>query len=657
VKKKSFFCFLFLFVFSGYGYCQRDIDSLWKLYDHEGADTSRIKLLLQIDSQYSLIDSAAKAFKVSNAALELARNAGNKSLLIVALNRTAITAITFYNHSYSMKLLLEALDLADTIHYAPEAAQTLMNMGIIFYDRKNFSNALSYFQQSYNLRRKLNNPNALTVSIYLIGLTYVEMGENKKALEYLHTANKMKEDFKDEKGIIEINIALARAFTQLNQFDSAQVYFEKAMNYCQSINDAVGVSYAGQYYAVLLFKEGRIDEALKMAINANSQVRTTIPEKDNLDLIKNIAEMYSVKNDWKNAYLYLEKYFHAFDSLKMVESTQELVFLRDNYHLEKSQEEIKLLTHEKKIQQLVKNVLIAGTLLLVLLAFVLWNRYQIKQRTSRQLEQMNTQLNATMNNLKATQSQLINHEKLAALGRITAGIAHEIQNPLNFVNNFSELSRDSIAELKESNAKAERDKILSELDDFLEKINKHGNRASSIVKSMLDHSRQSPGESELTDLNQLSDEYVNLSYYEMRARHSDFVCEIKKVMSADVPKIKIVRQEISRVLLNIAANAFHAMRLRKEGKWMHDENYHPEIRLETSILDNSIVICIIDNGTGIPEHIKEKIFEPFFTTKSTGEGTGLGLSISYDIVKSYNGEILVESEVGKGSSFKIIIPV
>ncbi len=268
--------------------------------------------------------------------------------------------------------------------------------------------------------------------------------------------------------------------------------------------------------------------------------------------------------------------------------------------------------------------------------------------------------------LKSTQAQLIQSEKMASLGELTAGIAHEIQNPLNFVNNFSELSVDLAKELNEEIDKEIVDKILvkelvGDLTSNQEKINHHGKRASSIVKGMLEHSRTSTGKKEPTDVNELADEYLRLAYHGLRAKDKDFNATLETNFDPSLPKINVVSQDIGRVLLNLMTNAFYAVNERsKKG----ETGYEPKVTVTTSFSPNTptsqhanMLIAIKDNASAIPVAIKDKIFQPFFTTKPTGQGTGLGLSLAYDIVKAHGGELKVESTEKEGSEFMILLPL
>ncbi len=293
-----------------------------------------------------------------------------------------------------------------------------------------------------------------------------------------------------------------------------------------------------------------------------------------------------------------------------------------------------------------------------------------QQILSAQNETLEKQVKERTAELVASQNQLIQKEKLASLGELTAGIAHEIQNPLNFVNNFSEMSVELAQELKEEAEKPEIDKELiidlaNDLAQNQQKINHHGKRASSIVSGMLEHSRASTGERALTDINKLADEYLRLSYHGMRAKYKDFNSDYELIADEHLPLINIVPQDMGRVLLNLINNAFYAVHQRNNmvetGHALSlptQTQYQPTVIISVQHINNQIVIAIKDNGTGMSEATKSKIFQPFFTTKPTGEGTGLGLSLAYDIItKGHGGTIEVESVAGEGTTFTVKLPI
>lgn len=303
-----------------------------------------------------------------------------------------------------------------------------------------------------------------------------------------------------------------------------------------------------------------------------------------------------------------------------------------------------------------------GTIYSMLLCLVLnrWREqlYLSEFRLKRQLE-------ATVQTLITTQTQLVQKEKMAAMGELTAGIAHEIQNPLNFVNNFSEVSAELVSEIRDEEMKADRDaqligELLDDLSNNLQKINHHGGRASAIVKGMLEHSRSGTGEKRPTDLNLLVDEYLKIAYQGLRrsgdpAKDKEYDADLVTNFDPAMGKLEVMPQEIGRVLLNLYNNAFYAVR-EKQNKTL--TGYNPTVTVSTTRLNGSIEIRVSDNGTGIPESVKAKIFQPFFTTKPTGEGTGLGLSLSYDIVtKGHGGSLTVESQESQGTDFVITLPI
>jgi two-component system NtrC family sensor kinase len=281
-----------------------------------------------------------------------------------------------------------------------------------------------------------------------------------------------------------------------------------------------------------------------------------------------------------------------------------------------------------------------------------------------QVTERTQELEKSLTDLKSTQAQLIQSEKMASLGELTAGIAHEIQNPLNFVNNFSEVSNELIAELKVESSKVEserdkglEDELLNDIAQNLTKINHHGKRASDIVKGMLEHSRTSTGQKEATDINALCNDYLRLAYQGLKAKNKDFNATMETHFDPNLPKVNIISQDIGRVLLNLITNAFYAVSEKyKVESPKSVKDYEPKVTVTTQLTANSqLLIAITDNGTGIPEDIKAKIFQPFFTTKPTGQGTGLGLSLSYDIVKAHGGNISVESKKDTGTTFTITL--
>ncbi|MBP6233820.1 MAG: GHKL domain-containing protein [Chitinophagaceae bacterium] len=287
---------------------------------------------------------------------------------------------------------------------------------------------------------------------------------------------------------------------------------------------------------------------------------------------------------------------------------------------------------------------------------MLYRNNRQKQKANKVLQEQKDKVESTLYELKATQSQLIQSEKMASLGELTAGIAHEIQNPLNFVNNFSEVSNELIDEMKTEFKKGDTEEGFAIADDIkqnLEKILHHGKRADAIVKGMLQHSSSGSGKKEPTNINALADEYLRLAYHGLRAKDKSFNATMKTDFDETIGKINIVPQDIGRVVLNLINNAFYVV---DEKKKQQPAGYEPTVSVSTKKINGKVEIKVADNGNGIPQKILDKIFQPFFTTKPTGQGTGLGLSLSYDIVKAHGGEIKVETKEGEGSAFIIQLP-
>ena len=286
---------------------------------------------------------------------------------------------------------------------------------------------------------------------------------------------------------------------------------------------------------------------------------------------------------------------------------------------------------------------------------------KVKERTAELIKQKEA-LQETLNDLKSTQLQLVQREKMASLGELTAGIAHEIQNPLNFVNNFSEVNAELLIEINEqldkealsAEGRSNIESIVKNISQNLDKISQHGKRADAIVKGMLLHSRVSAGDKELTDVNALCDEYLRLAYQGLRAKDKSFNTQFTTQLDLVLPKISLIPQDIGRVLINLFNNAFYSV---NEKKKQIGVGYEPNVSVKTLTKDNHVEIIVRDNGLGIAPNVLDKIYHPFFTTKPTGQGTGLGLSLSYDIIKAHQGELKVNTKEGEFAEFIITLPL
>ncbi len=410
----------------------------------------------------------------------------------------------------------------------------------------------------------------------------------------------------------------------------------------------------------LLKLQGKYNEAIPYFEKSLQAFKDADQFDENIgEIYSDLSTSYEKTGAFDKALSNFKNYSKIKDSVRTKENIQKATELTMNYEFEKKEQARQIEQKNKdaaaRSRQLALSI---GLGLTLLLAFVAYRALRIKQKGNSRLRLQKEEIQSTLTQLENTQSQLIQAEKMASLGELTAGIAHEIQNPLNFVNNFSEVSNELVDEMKEELSKGnydEAEQIADDVKQNLEKINHHGKRADTIVKGMLLHSRSSSGTKEPTDINALADEYLRLAYHGLRAKDKSFNATMNTNFEPSLKKINVIPQDIGRVILNLITNAFYAVTERKQ---QADSDYEPTVTVST--LRNGqgkVLIKVSDNGNGIPESVKNKIFQPFFTTKPTGKGTGLGLSLSYDIVKAHGGELLVESKEGEGTEFLFSLPI
>jgi len=501
----------------------------------------------------------------------------------------------------------------------------------------------------------------------------ISHNELDSAAYYIKMAKEDLDDFggsDDNKGYLLLVEAQYRI--QSGALDEAEILLKECWQLIIEKNLAVNASsttLAPDYYLALIrIKQKRFDEAIEL-------LRMDIERLNNnrLDIMRDyklIAELYKEIGNGDLAAETYAIYTAKQDSIQAEQNKYRSISFEAEQQMSEQNRAIAQLESQNKISSLTKNFLIGIAALFVLIAAGLYNRFRVKKKANKVLEK-------TLTDLKSTQAQLIQSEKMASLGELTAGIAHEIQNPLNFVNNFSDLNTELIDELTDEAEKGNLEEVKAIAKDLRgneQKINHHGKRADAIVKGMLQHSRTNSGTKEPTDINALADEYLRLAYHGLRAKDKSFNATMKTDFDQSIGKVDLISQDIGRVILNLITNAFYAVSEKQKSRLTPYPlegglDYQPTVSVTTKHqpplpggrgsdgTNGFIEISVRDNGSGIPAHILDKIFQPFFTTKPTGQGTGLGLSLSYDIVKAHGGELKVETKEGEGSEFTIILPI
>lgn len=567
---------------------------------------------------YRLSGNYIKALECHYKAIELAEKSGNQSAIGQAYNQLG--------HIYKDREEFDrAIELYQRARIASDAGRSEMpkiwppmNLGGVYLGTGKYDSSLYYSQMAY--RRMLQSSTDIWKQYlpYILGniaTAHSKLKKEKEAQDTFHLA---------------LSIVSQPGYNHLRQ---KQLLYSRVAEY---------------------FRErGREDSCLYYAKAAIAAVENTVFAYLSTKPARMLSELYE-KTNADSAVKYLKLFLKTNEVINSTRVTQQMQMLS----FEESQRQLELEQERKDYRARVQIYLLLGGLAVVLLfaGFMLRNNKQ-KQKANLQLQQQKKELEATLEQLSSTQKQLVHAEKMASLGELTAGIAHEIQNPLNFVNNFSDLNKELAEELKQELATGNWQQAAEIADDIIaneEKINHHGKRADGIVKGMLQHSRSSSGQKEPADLNALCDEYLRLAYHGLRAKDKSFNATFRADLDPALGPVSVLPQDLGRVILNLINNAFYAVNERKKKE---PDGYEPEVRVTTKKTGNAVEIRISDNGTGIPKSVIDKIFQPFFTTKPTGEGTGLGLSLSYDIVtKGHGGTLQVASEEGRFTEFIIQLP-
>ena len=649
---------IFLALASSAGLAQnKEIVRLNHLLSFTKDDTSRVLLMSELSAAYTEINSDS-VIAIARKAIELSQQINFPRGEVKALTSLGIALDTKGDLPEALEQDFQGLAIAEKNKLFLEKSIFLSHIGDIFWDLNDFPRAISYFQQAELINKGIKNQPGVTnqrISTEQdLGAVFMLNNQLDSSFAYLQKLynETSGDDFMRPTILMffgDLQFRLGKKNDGLNYLRQSIELFQKANNH-YSLGDAC--RFISECFRDMNMPDSSIFYAKKGLAEAQS-VGYKSPILYNSRML---AELYESK-DISKALYYRKVYDSTNDIYYGPDKVKGLQKALSDEQERKKKVEAATIEYKNRLKQY---GLLAGSGIILLIAFILYRNNQHKKKANILLQHQKEKVETALSELKSTQSQLIQSEKMASLGQLTAGIAHEIQNPLNFVNNFSEVNTELLAEMKDEMDKGNTEDAKAIANDVIEneqKINQHGKRAGDIVKGMLQHSHTSAGVKEPTDINALADEYLRLSYHGLRAKDKSFNADFKTDFDNSIGKINIIPQDIGRVLLNLFNNAFYAVneRLRQAQPDIH---YEPTVTVRTFLNPplegrEAVIITVSDNGNGIPRNIVDKIFQPFFTTKPTGIGTGLGLSLSYDIVKAHGGEIRVESKEGEGSTFII----
>ncbi len=637
--------------------------------------------------------SQAKPFLDS--ALNLFKASGDKKGMADTYNNLGFMWMHSHNYAYSLTFYDSSLALFREIGFKKGEAAVLNYMGIAYQYMGDFQKAIDYTLKGVEVRKTTDDFGGTVFSLINTGNMFLNGGQSDLAMKYYKESIAYAQQHHMEAFPYSLN-QVGNTFMRLKQYDSAKIYlFGNGSNSSllkgQFFYETGIMDSAAKQFETTLIASQRSGDYGQIAASLNWMSKIYLQKKQpalamqyatkafviadsaQIKVLKSevaatLSQLYENSGNYKSSLYYFKLAHSILDSVANGNYQNKLAYFESKTEIEKGQNDIKILSAQKALQQqklqqekLYKNSILIAALIIILAAFfIIRNINGKKKRIQLQKDQIalqKKQVEASFEELKSTQAHLIQREKMASLGELTAGIAHEIQNPLNFVNNFSEVNRELLIEMKDEMNNGNLDDANAIANDVIEnseKINHHGKRADAIVKGMLQHSRKSEGLKEPTDINALCDEYLRLSYHGLRAKDKSFNADFKTDFDETIGTINIIPQDIGRVLLNLINNAFYAVNERQK---ITEENYQPTVFLTSKKVGDRVVLTVKDNGNGIPQNIFNKIFQPFFTTKPTGQGTGLGLSLSYDIIKAHGGEIKVESKENDGTTFIIQLPV
>jgi two-component system NtrC family sensor kinase len=648
MMKRPVLAILFAFA-CGISFAQNleSIDSLKYKLSNAGTDTDRVYLMSRLCNWYAtkIPDSS---FYYGQKALDLARRIRYPKGEAMALNSLGFAQGNSGSEAIAIKFLLRAREIAEKNNLTPEKAVAIHYTGLAYWGMNDQITALAYIKKAIILFKLNHDYSNFVISEREAGEISAEMNQLDSAIHYLNIAYHDMTRLKQKWTGIYILESFGNIQNKKGNAKRALDYYQQSIRLANEDNNYLSASNTSIHMAKLYQQLNKSDSCIYFARQALAEAQTSKYYQEIIDACEILTQIYE-KRDANTALTYNKLIVAAKDSLYNAEKTSAFKSILDFDEQERRYEiETATAAYQNKVRLYAS---LAGLAVFSLIAFIFYGNNRQKQRANKVLE-------STLANLKSTQTQLIQSAKMASLGELTAGVAHEIQNPLNFVNNFSEVNKDMLLELETEIKNGNTEDALVLTTDIIqneEKINHHGKRADGIVKSMLEHSHSRSGQKELIDINVMADEYMRLSYHGLRAKDKSFNAELITHFDTAQLKIEVVPQDIGRVLLNLFNNAFYAVNQKQKTT---GEGYKPEVTVTIYKENSQVIIKVKDNGVGIPEAIKEKIMQPFFTTKPTGEGTGLGLSLTYDmVVKGHGGSIVVDTKEGEFTEFIVSLPI
>ena len=616
-------------------------------------DSNDVHDLLQKSETY-FFSKPDSCLYFAQQALDLARKLNLTKMEIFSLQVCGEAHRFFGDYPKSLDYQLQALELSQSSKLRQEEATSLGFIGYNYSELGEYRQALAYQFSANAIYDQF--PNALSSAFNQsnIGNTYTGLGLLDSAFFFLEKAWAGAQAVEHQNLMVLTQRRLIKVKLEMGEYNEALKIYHSAIERARKADDRVNPSALNLLVAELYLKLHQQDSSLYYARLALADGKTTSQRQHVLQAANHIVNILRESSSADSIIYYQDIVLTMKDSLFGPKKFQQLQGLA----LREQQRKLDLVHEQGEFRNKSRMLGLSGILIFVLvIAFILYKNYRQKNKVNLILEKQKLNLEQTLNDLKATQTQLIQSEKMASLGELTAGIAHEIQNPLNFVNNFSEVNTELIEDANQEIGKgniSDVKAILKNIKDNEEKINQHGKRADAIVKAMLQHSRSSSGVKEPTNINSLVDEYVRLAYHGLRAKDKSFNVTLNTSFDEGLGTANVISQDIGRVILNVLNNAFYAA--HEKAKQM-GEGFEPLVAISTKHAGEKVLISVKDNGIGISEKVIDKIFQPFFTTKPTGQGTGLGLSLSYDIVKAHNGIIKINANQNEGAEFVIELPV